>query len=302
MTTRQIRGGALSAVGLVCALAVSASVVRAQSALPTGWASRDVGSTGMVGSAAVSSGTWTVAGSGSQHLGHFRRIPVRVSADHRRRRHPRQARELRGRQSVVEGRRDDPGDAERQLAQRLHDAHAGQRCVHAVATEPRRGNGAPDWSRWGCSCLVASGPTGQPVHRLLFRERDVLDDGRYGDGQHDRRSVCRPGGDEPAPTRRLSTATFTNLQVSASGSGSGSGTTTLPAPWTSRDLGGPALAGSASAAGGTFTVTAGGKDIWETSDQFHFVYQPLQGDVEVIARVASLQQRGSVVEGGRHDP
>ena len=82
----------------------------------------------------------------------------------------------------------------------------------------------------------------------------------------------------------LSTATFTNLQVSA-----GPGTTTLPAPWANRDVGSPALAGSASAASGTFTVAAGGENIWGTSDQFHFVYQRLQGDVEVIARVASLQ-------------
>ena len=56
-------------MALVCALAVSASVVRAQSALPTGWASRDIGSTGMVGSAAVSSGTWTIAGSGANIWG-----------------------------------------------------------------------------------------------------------------------------------------------------------------------------------------------------------------------------------------
>ncbi len=58
-------------------------------------------------------------------------------------------------------------------------------------------------------------------------------------------------------------------------------------------------------------MTAGGIDIWGTSDQFHFVYQPLQGDVEVIARVASLQQadvwskagvmiRESLTAGSRH--
>ena len=104
----------------------------------------------------------------------------------------------------------------------------------------------------------------------------------------------------------LSRATFTNLQVSA-----GPATTTLDAPWTSRDLGSPALAGSASAAGGTFTVAAGGIDIWGTSDQFHFVYQPLQGDVEVIARVASLHDvdpfskagvmiRETLTRGSRH--
>ena len=56
-------------MGFVCALAVSASVVRAQSALPTGWASRDVGSTGIAGSATASSGTWTIAGSGANIWG-----------------------------------------------------------------------------------------------------------------------------------------------------------------------------------------------------------------------------------------
>ena len=37
--------------------------------MPTGWASRDVGSTGIVGSATVSSGTWTIAGSGANIWG-----------------------------------------------------------------------------------------------------------------------------------------------------------------------------------------------------------------------------------------
>jgi regulation of enolase protein 1 (concanavalin A-like superfamily) len=80
------------------------------------------------------------------------------------------------------------------------------------------------------------------------------------------------------------TATFTNLQTAA-----GQAVAGLPAPWTNRDIGSPARTGSASAAGGMFTVIGGGIDIWGTSDQFHFVSQPLQGDVEVIARVASLQ-------------
>jgi regulation of enolase protein 1 (concanavalin A-like superfamily) len=82
----------------------------------------------------------------------------------------------------------------------------------------------------------------------------------------------------------LATATFTNVQV-----GTGSGTTGLPAPWTNRDIGSPALAGSATAAGGTFTVRGAGYDIWDDTDEFQFVSQPLTGDVEVIARVASFQ-------------
>jgi regulation of enolase protein 1 (concanavalin A-like superfamily) len=40
---------------------------------------------------------------------------------------------------------------------------------------------------------------------------------------------------------------------------------------------------------GVYTVHAGGTDIWSTSDQFHFVYQQVSGDVEVVARVGSIK-------------
>jgi Carbohydrate binding module (family 6)/Bacterial Ig domain len=72
---------------------------------------------------------------------------------------------------------------------------------------------------------------------------------------------------------------------------SGGGTTpppTTPSGWSNQDIGSPARAGSTTVAGGTFTVSGGGEDIFGQSDEFQFVYQQLQGDVEVIARVASL--------------
>jgi regulation of enolase protein 1 (concanavalin A-like superfamily) len=59
----------------------------------------------------------------------------------------------------------------------------------------------------------------------------------------------------------------------------------LPAPWVDRDIGGPSIAGDATYSSPTFTITAGGSDIWGTSDQFHFVYQPITGDIDVRARV-----------------
>ena len=62
----------------------------------------------------------------------------------------------------------------------------------------------------------------------------------------------------------------------------------LPTPQQSRDIGAPAVAGRASYASGSYTITAAGADIWGTADQFHFVYQPMTGDGEVIARVASI--------------
>src|SRR5436190_3422249 len=62
----------------------------------------------------------------------------------------------------------------------------------------------------------------------------------------------------------------------------------VPAPWLAQDIGAPSPAGSSTLNAGTFTVTASGTDIWSTSDQFHFVYQQMSGDVDVIARVDSL--------------
>jgi hypothetical protein len=62
----------------------------------------------------------------------------------------------------------------------------------------------------------------------------------------------------------------------------------LPSGQQSRDIGAPAIAGSASYSGTTYTIKAAGADIWDVADQFHFVYQPMTGNGEVIARVASI--------------
>ena len=63
----------------------------------------------------------------------------------------------------------------------------------------------------------------------------------------------------------------------------------LPAPWSSQDVGNPALAGQATYASGTFSVSGAGVGHLVHNDQFHFVYQTLAGDGEIVARVASLQ-------------
>jgi regulation of enolase protein 1 (concanavalin A-like superfamily) len=62
----------------------------------------------------------------------------------------------------------------------------------------------------------------------------------------------------------------------------------LPSPWSARDIGSPALAGSASFSNGIFTIEAAGADIGSSRDQFHYVYQPVSGDVDVRARVGSV--------------
>jgi hypothetical protein len=64
----------------------------------------------------------------------------------------------------------------------------------------------------------------------------------------------------------------------------------LPVGWTSQDIGGPAATGSAQyqAATETWTIKGDGTGLLGTSDQFRYVYKTLNGDGELVARVASI--------------
>jgi regulation of enolase protein 1 (concanavalin A-like superfamily) len=62
----------------------------------------------------------------------------------------------------------------------------------------------------------------------------------------------------------------------------------VPPPWSSGDVGAPRLSGSASVTNNVFRIDAAGADIWDNSDQFHFVYQAISGDVDVRGRIDSF--------------
>jgi hypothetical protein len=64
--------------------------------------------------------------------------------------------------------------------------------------------------------------------------------------------------------------------------------TGLPAGLSHGDVGAVGSRGSARFSHGNFTVTGSGADIWGTADAFHYVYQTLQGDGTIVARVDSL--------------
>ena len=80
----------------------------------------------------------------------------------------------------------------------------------------------------------------------------------------------------------LCASSFDNVAVSP-------GAAPPPAPWSTQDVGGPGVAGAATYSGTTFTLDGSGTDIWDASDQFRFVYQPLSGDGTVVARVTGIQ-------------
>jgi outer membrane protein assembly factor BamB len=80
----------------------------------------------------------------------------------------------------------------------------------------------------------------------------------------------------------LGTIVFNGVNVST-----GSVPVSCPTGWSCADIGNPALAGSQLVNGGTWTIQAGGTDIFGTSDQFHYVWQQLSSNGSVSAQVVS---------------
>jgi hypothetical protein len=72
----------------------------------------------------------------------------------------------------------------------------------------------------------------------------------------------------------------------------------LPAGWLSGDIGEVSATGNAAYRNGQYIVNASGVDIYGESDEFHFVYQPLDGDGEIVARVTSITNTHPYVKSG----
>ena len=72
----------------------------------------------------------------------------------------------------------------------------------------------------------------------------------------------------------------------------------VPSPWNNRDIGDVAAVGSVCYDRGEFTVEASGSDIWGSSDEFHFVYQELRGDGEIIAELRGLENTNDWAKAG----
>lgn len=63
--------------------------------------------------------------------------------------------------------------------------------------------------------------------------------------------------------------------------------TALPPPWADTDIGSQTNKGSASYFNGVFTGNGSGSDVWGTSDQLNYIFQPQSGDFAITARVIS---------------
>ena len=73
---------------------------------------------------------------------------------------------------------------------------------------------------------------------------------------------------------------------------------TLPAPWLGKDVGSVGKAGSNNFSNGSFTLQGSGAEIGGTTDGFNYVYQTLQGDGQIVARVASIENTAVEAKAG----
>jgi phosphatidylserine/phosphatidylglycerophosphate/cardiolipin synthase-like enzyme/regulation of enolase protein 1 (concanavalin A-like superfamily) len=73
-----------------------------------------------------------------------------------------------------------------------------------------------------------------------------------------------------------------------------------PAPWSAEDVGTVGVNGFVryDPATGTYSVRAGGGDIWGTQDGMYFVHQPLSGDGSIVARVRGVENTNAWARSG----
>ena len=74
--------------------------------------------------------------------------------------------------------------------------------------------------------------------------------------------------------------------------------TELPSPWQTVDVGEPLVEGAAGYDNGSFFVWGAGNEVEKRKDEFHFVYQPLPRNGEIIAKVNQLTQEGRESKAG----
>ena len=247
--------------------------------LPSGWTASNIGNPWLKGSAQYSSGTYTISGSGSDIAGsrdQFMFVYQQLQGD-----------------GVITARvssLDRPNDAAK--AGVMFRASLTQSSQHALMfVSAAQGTGFQRRiSDSGTNRLTAGSTASAPRWIRLERRGSTFSAYESADG-----ATWSLVGTEtmsaPATmyvglavtshnTSALANATFRSVSVS---------TPALPSGWSAGDVGAPAVKGQTTYSAGAFSVTGGGADVWGTADQFQFAYTQIDGDVDIVTRVASVQ-------------
>jgi len=284
---QSVWGAAARRVWLPSALLICSFSSAVAQSVPAPWAARDIGNPALSGNADHSGGVFTVEAAGEDISGEadqFHFVYQQIAGDV-------------GIVAMVDHLTvtDDWAKAGVMIRGSL-DAGAAHGSaivsgVYGVRFQRRPLDGGPSTSTWGSA-------NGAPVWLRAVRSGARVTTAWSGNGT----DWTTIGSDTVA----LGTSAYVGIAVTSHNPGArttagispvqvrGQGGTSvqqgLPQFLQNRDIGEPDVRGAAvfSAASGSYTITAAGWDIWDRSDQFHFVYQAVSGNVDVVARVASL--------------
>lgn len=273
-----------AAAGVALSLFALVGTASAQS-VPSPWNARDIGSPALAGSTAHSSGVFTIQAAGtdiwnSSDQFHFLNqrvtgdVEIVARVDSLTNRHEWSKAAVMIRSSLDAN--SAHGMAVVSASRGVHFQRRTSTSASSLSTEGTPAGTAPVWLK-----AVRSGTT-----VTAYWSSNGTSWTRIGSDSISLGSSAYVGvavtSHEPGSR---TTARISNVSVTGAGAPSPAA---LPAGQTARDIGSPAIAGSTSYASGVYTIRGGGYDIWDTADKFHFVYQPVSGNTEIIARVASM--------------
>jgi regulation of enolase protein 1 (concanavalin A-like superfamily) len=254
------------------------------SSLPEGWQSQDIGSVGIVGSAAASDGTFTVRGAGADVWGTNDALHYAyrsLSGDGT----------ITARVASVDG-----SQAWAKVGVMIRSTTASNAAHAFMLVSSTKGLAFQRRTSSGATSAGTSGGAGAaPQWVRLTRAGNTITAFVSADGA----TWTTVGSDTfsmPATvlaglavsshtTSGLATGLFDN--VSVDGGGATPPPPTLPEGWQSQDVGSVGRQGMAEESGGFFTVRGAGADVWGSADAFRYAYRPFSGDGTITARVAS---------------
>jgi regulation of enolase protein 1 (concanavalin A-like superfamily) len=274
-TTTTLKFLAIDAAGNSSAIGTQTYTIAVAQAgtLPAGWLTQDIGAVGIQGNASFTSGTYTVAGAGADIWGTadaFRyayttlngdgQITARVASE--------QNVNVWTKAGVMIRENAAPGSRHALMLVSPGKGNAFQRRIlsNNVSTHtPGAFVTAPYWvrlTRIG-NAITASQSADGTTWTVVGTDTIAFAS-----------SVLIGLAVSSHTTAASATATFDNVAIESL--------------WSNQDIGNVGLAGSTSLSNGVFTLTGAGADIWGSADAFHFTYQRLTGDGEIVARVAAL--------------
>jgi len=271
------------------AIALGGSGIAVAAPPPTPWTSQDVGAVGVAGSAAYSGGAFTVRGAGADIWGSadaFQFVHEAMTGDG----------SIVARVAAI-----DNVQAWTKAGVMIREGTAAGAPNAAMIVSAGKGASFQYRKAAGGATANAAAPGAAPQWVRLTRTGSVFVAAISADG-----AAWAPVGQAtiamPATVQiglavtshsvaQSAAATFDHVAVAAAPAA-------LPAGWQTTDVGAVGKSGSASEAGGTFTVAGAGADIWGTADAFRYAYRLLAADGAIVARVASVQNVSSWTKAG----